>query len=345
MPIFVLLIWLPLSGLLNLFIASEPIASFRRTVGPPVVFAPAEPETSDDSSGRLIVVNWNVHVGHGDVAGLVGEISSAERIAGFGEPEFVFLLEESFRRGHEIPDSTGFNVPRRIAPPDRAMDIEDLARKLQWWMYYAPSMRNGDDAGEMAEDRGNAILSSLPLEDVAAIELPFVVQRRVALVATVTNNQRQPKLRVAVTHFDTRAPLARGWIFGGPAARTSQAKGLVSAFHQFDAEPMPLVVGGDLNTYLGSKAVIDAVSELAPRTDCGDDATHASGLTLDHIFARVPEQWSPNCSRAASTMGSDHYPLVLRLDVSWTGDGAKFRERKTRLRRTADTPLAASTPH
>ena len=41
-------------------------------------------------------------------------------------------------------------------------------------------MRNGTGAS----DRGNAILSDLPLDRVRAFELPFVLQRRVPLLAT-----------------------------------------------------------------------------------------------------------------------------------------------------------------
>jgi endonuclease/exonuclease/phosphatase family metal-dependent hydrolase len=178
-------------------------------------------------------------------------------------------------------------------------------------------MRNGNHIGEHAEDRGNAILSSLPLEDVQAVELPFVVQRRVALIATVTDATKQPLLRVAVTHFDTRAPLLRGWIFGGPAARNTQAKGFVSALEKFSTDALPLIIGGDLNTYLGSKGVIDTLSQVAPRTECGKQPTHTSGFLLDHIFAEVPSTWPAQCVRATSTFGSDHYPLLFSLKVAW----------------------------
>jgi len=294
--------------------------SYRNTVGPPIVFAPPEADPSWDPKGRLIVVNWNVHVGHGDVAGLVDKISSAEKANGFGKPEFVLLLEESFRQGGQakaIPDSAGVQVPQRIAPPDPKMDIEHIARKLGWWLYYAPSMRNGDGVGEHAEDRGNAILSSLPLQAAEAVELPFAVQRRVALIATVTDARKQPKLRVAVTHFDTRASLLQGWIFGGPAARNHQAKEFVSALKKFESDPLPLIVGGDLNTYMGSKAVIHTMSGMAPHTDCGTQATHTWGVTLDHTFASIPETWPGRCVRGDSTFGPDHYPLVFPLNVSW----------------------------
>jgi endonuclease/exonuclease/phosphatase family metal-dependent hydrolase len=281
------------------------------------MFVPPETAASADPKGRLIVVNWNIHVGHGDVAGLIEDLSKIEQANGFGKPEFVLLLEETFRQSEDIPASSSIKVPSRIAPPNGTMDIEDLARHLQWWLYYAPSMRNGNDVGKHAEDRGNAILSSLPLDDVKAVELPFAVQRRVALIATVTDAMRQPKLRVAVTHLDTRAPLLHGWIFGGPAARNHQAKGFVSALEQLATDRLPLVVGGDLNTYLGSKAVIDTLSAVAPHTDCGSQATHTLGLSLDHMFASIPKTWPAKCARGASTFGSDHYPLVLSLNVDW----------------------------
>jgi len=318
MAAVVLLLWSVLTGFLSPLIASEPsIVSFRRTVGPPIVFAPTDARPPGAPNGRLIVVNWNVHVGHGDVAALVENISSAERANGFGKPDFVLLLEESFRHSADIPNSAGIGVPSRIAPPDPELDIQDVARKLGCWLYYAPSMRNGDGAGVHAEDRGNAILSSLPLASFDAIELPFAVQRRVALVATVIDAQKHPRLRVAVTHFDTRAPLLRGWIFGGPAARNNQAKEFVSVLKKFQNDSLPLVVGGDLNTYLGSKGTIETMSGIGLHTDCGNEPTHTLGVKLDHIFANIPKDWPGHCVRGESTFGSDHYPLVFPLNVSW----------------------------
>jgi endonuclease/exonuclease/phosphatase family metal-dependent hydrolase len=318
MSSLVLLIWSLLVGFLNPLIASEPsVASYRKTVGPPIVFVPDNAPQSASPKGRLIVVNWNVHVGHGDVSGLVDNISSIEKASGFGTPQFVLLLEETFRQGDDIPSAAGIKVPRRIAPPDSKLDIEDVARKLGWWLYYAPSMRNGNGLGANSEDRGNAILSSLPIEAVEAVELPFALQRRVALIATIVDTQKQPRLRVAVTHFDTRASLLRGWIFGGSAVRNNQAKGFVSALRKFHTDGLPLIVGGDLNTYLGTKKVVDTISVIAPQTDCGNEPTHTWGARLDHMFARVPADWPDRCVRGKSTFGSDHYPLILPLNVSW----------------------------
>jgi endonuclease/exonuclease/phosphatase family metal-dependent hydrolase len=285
-----------------------------RTVGPSVVVVPEVPPHTE--AGRLVVVNWNMHVGHGDVETLVEQISADEQALGFSRPNFILLLEESFRRSSRIPDAGGLSVPGRIAPPESGMDIEEVARRLGWWMYYVPSMRNGREGGEQAEDRGNAILSTLPLEDFEAVELPFVVQRRVALIATATDVQGQPLLRVAVAHLDTRAPILKGWIFGGPAARRYQAEELVATIKD-RYDDLPLVLGGDLNTLAGSgEAAVDAMSQVAKRKICGTKATHISGFVLDHLFTRVPDVWnSSDCVRLDSTFGSDHHPLVFGLNV------------------------------
>jgi hypothetical protein len=67
---------------------------------------------------------------------------------------------------------------------------------------------------------------------------------------------------------------------------------------------------------MGSKGVIATMSQVAPHKNCGSQATHALG-TLDHIFADVPESWSHECRRGDATFGSDHYPLILSLDIAW----------------------------
>jgi endonuclease/exonuclease/phosphatase family metal-dependent hydrolase len=302
---------------LSLTACSMSLSRWRETVGPALVYEPPVRQSSSGSPGRLIVVNWNVHVGAGDVARAVETIMKREQTSGFGAPEFVFLLQESFRRGAEIPSVVGAGVPRRIAPPGLAFDIEDIARNLGWWMYYAPSMRNGARSGDEAEDRGNAILSSLPLENVQALELPFVLQRRVALMATVTDARRNPVLRVAVAHLDTRAPLAQGWYFGGPAARNRQAGAVAAALESFsNNDGVPFVLGADLNTQFGlGEGAVDTISKVIARADCGKASTHVSGLLLDHMFVRLPHaSLPPQCLRIDDTFGSDHYPLMLPLE-------------------------------
>jgi endonuclease/exonuclease/phosphatase family metal-dependent hydrolase len=152
----------------------------------------------------------------------------------------------------------------------------------------------------------------LPLESIEAIELPFSVQRRVAISAIVYDHSRAFRLRVLSVHLDTRAPLTRGFIFGAAAARNRQAKSFVDALKRYSDEGLSMVVGGDLNTFWGPfESSIDTISAVAPRLNCGS-RTHATGFTLDHMFGQFsPAIRQVSCGRAADRFESDHYPLVL----------------------------------
>jgi endonuclease/exonuclease/phosphatase family metal-dependent hydrolase len=182
-------------------------------------------------------------------------------------------------------------------------------------MFYVPSMRNGKQSGAAAEDRGNAILSSLSLEGLEAIELPFSVQRRVAVAASVHDRESAHRFRIMTVHLDTRAPLSQGFIFGAPAARSRQAKWVAEAVAGPSAEGLSLIVGGDLNNLWGAlESSADTFAKVVPRVDCGGNATHKFGFTLDHMFARFTSTLVPvSCRRPDNRFGSDHYPLILSL--------------------------------
>jgi endonuclease/exonuclease/phosphatase family metal-dependent hydrolase len=286
------------------------------TVGPALFQAPAQ--GGPRRNGRILVIDWNVHLGNGNIEALIDQLRADERKDARAEPDFVFLLQEAFRRGADVPPNIRLDrvVPNRI--PSAAQDIASLASKLNWWMFYVPSMRNGEQAGISAEDRGNAILSSLPIEGLQAIELPFSVQRRVAISAIVRDDYRAVSFRVAAVHLDTRAPLSRGFIFGAPTARNRQARQIVDILGGFSNDGASVIVGGDLNSYWGPlESSIDTIARVASRLNCGSKATHASGFALDHIFARFGAAISPvSCGRADNRFDSDHYPLVLMLDAA-----------------------------
>ena len=77
--------------------------------------------------------------------------------------------------------SSHARVPKAIRPRRPTTDVRDIAEQFGLSVAYVPSMRNGPaTALSEREDRGNAILSTEPLLDVRAIELPFGKQRRVA---------------------------------------------------------------------------------------------------------------------------------------------------------------------
>ena len=286
--------------------------SWRRSVGPPVVLSAPTPVSA--SADRLIVVNWNMHVGGGDIARLFTDV---RREAGANLP-VVLLIQEAYREGPEVPTkldgaASFASLIRSLRPDGSREEIASVARRLGLHAYYVPSMRNGGP-GRSAEDRGNAILSTLPLEQLSAIELPFERQRRVAVAATVagvTSSGAPWRVRVVSAHLDNMVGARRLWVAGGEFGRTRQARGLVSAL----ADEKSLVLGGDLNTWFGFRdSAYLAAARAFPQTQVSDRrATFHGLLRLDHLFFRLDEGWRAAFHRAEDRYDSDHYPLIGQI--------------------------------
>ena len=262
-------------------------------VGPIVRLDAGSPGSS--APAPLVLVNWNMAVGDGRLADLVADIRQS---AAGAEPAIVLLLQEAFRRDDvpaRCPPRSGVAGRLGSAGAAGGADIVALAGTLAMHAVYAPSMRNGRDcAEEPREDRGNAILSTLPLDDVIAIELPFAQQRRVAIAALVAYGAG---VRVVSVHFDT----VRG--------HGRQARALRDVAESMSWQE-PIVVGGDFN----ARVLDPGVSEMKKyfvEIECAGGSTHAVGR-LDRVFARgLPSPAA--CERGRERFGSDHYPLIVRL--------------------------------
>jgi endonuclease/exonuclease/phosphatase family metal-dependent hydrolase len=288
------------------------------SVGPAVVAGPSLGNGDGDGGvsttlDSLVIVTWNVHVGGGDLFGLVNDLRQGVFTNGQSVEHFVLLLQEAHRAGVAVP-----RVPRAGAYPERILerppsgerlDIIETAARLGLYVLYVPSMRNG--LSEPAEDRGNAILSTVPLDQTAAIELPYEAQRRVAVAAAVRGRDRSDSewsLRVVSAHLDSRSRFTRILdSFGRGRAR--QARALSDAL----TEPA-VVVGADLNTWSFERtesavALLHASFEDTPPAS---EPTYHGRLSrkLDHFLARLPEGWSASVRRAGTPYGSDHYPLI-----------------------------------
>jgi endonuclease/exonuclease/phosphatase family metal-dependent hydrolase len=281
-------------------------------VGPVVVRRQLEAQPAS-AADELTIISWNVHVGGGDIDGIVGRLRSGALSNGRPVRHFVLLLQEAYRAGDVVPRQlfSASGIPGAIQPDTGARtreDITTIAARLRLNLYYAPSMRNGQPQ-RTDEDRGNAILSTLPLSNLTAIELPFERQRRVVVAATVhgrTDSGEPWQLTVASVHFDNLVGLRAAWIFSA-ARRQRQALGLVNAL----PAPAATVVGGDFNTWFGYRdpaylematAFQDATTDRRP--------TFAGLLRLDHMFVRLPAAWQPSSRRLDNRFGSDHYPLM-----------------------------------
>jgi endonuclease/exonuclease/phosphatase family metal-dependent hydrolase len=289
----------------------EALARWRACVGPPIVRS--TPSAIGPSADEITIVSWNTALGAGDVEEFVREL----RGDGSGRP-VVLLLQEVYRRGESVPralarDAAFAGRLGGTIGPTPETDIDTVAARLGMAVYYVPSMRNGGPASD--EDRGNAILSNLPLEQLEAIELPFERQRRVAVAATIqgtTTGGRSWRLRVVSAHLDNA--ITRRWWIASEYGRARQARGLVALLEGV----LPTVLGGDFNTWFGfaDQAYVETARAF-PQTPTADRrSTFLGMLRLDHLFYRLPAGWQARSRRAESRYGSDHSPLIgsVRFD-------------------------------
>ncbi|MFQ5599217.1 MAG: endonuclease/exonuclease/phosphatase family protein [Candidatus Krumholzibacteriia bacterium] len=299
------------------------LRAWRDAVGPPVCIwrGSAGPHEVDS----LAIISWNVHVGGGDLVRFVEGLRAGRFTDGRPPRHFVLLLQEVHRRGIQTPaKSTHVETPRRIenSPPtgDR-LDIVQVAEKLHLTLYYVPSMRNGPPGkGTTEEDRGNAILSTLPLSDPTAIELPYELQRRVAVAASVRGRTSRGglwQLRVCSAHLDGRSRWSRVFASFG-AGRLRQARALVQSLPE-----MPAVLGGDFNTW--SFSCMETAISYIRKNFSGSSRMHTEPTMptpfspdrrLDYLFFKLPEGCSAHYRRLGDRLGSDHYPLLgwVRFD-------------------------------
>lgn len=288
------------------------LGNWRVSVGPPLFTpGPAAPVASVDT---LTVVSWNTALGAGDVERLVADLRAAS-----GTRPIVLLLQEVYRGGSEVPallpPGASFAARLRGSRADGGRDeIEATAAAVGMTAYYVPSMRNGNPQLS-DEDRGNAILSTLPLTDLSAFELPFERQRRVAVGATVAGASARGQrwhLRLVSAHLDNMSGARRLWV-ASEFGRVRQTRALL---HQL-GDAAPLVLGGDFNTWFGfSDQAFRETARAFPGTRVTDRrATFRGLLRLDHLFYRVPDAWRVTWRRADDAYGSDHHPLIATIDL------------------------------
>jgi endonuclease/exonuclease/phosphatase family metal-dependent hydrolase len=289
-------------------------------VGPAVVGGWAEGPRIPVAD-TLVVVSWNVHVGGGHLRELVDDLRAGRLTGGDPVDHFVLLLQEAYRAGEAIPGFEpglpgGSDVAAAPAGREREDVVQD-AEALGLSLLYVPAMRSGRQ-----EDRGNAILSTLPMTEPVAVELPVARQRRVAAAAVIggrTSEGRPWRIQVASVHLENQA---EGWI-RDEHARLIQGQALLDGLPEAESA----IAAGDFNTWQRdrSEAVIRAMERAYPQTPPfprGPTYRRAWGLVrryLDYIFFRLPDDASARYHRVPRLYNSDHYPLVGAV-VLGTGD-------------------------
>ena len=286
----------------------QPLDLWCHSVGRPVLDSRV-PAAGDIAGMRIL--SWNVNVGAGRLETLLPRLLDEAAADGLG---LTILLQETFRAGDAVPDvyPAALHVPKAIRPRRPTMDVRDIAAQFGLSVAYVPSMRNGPATTlTEREDRGNAILSTEPLSDVRAIELPFGKQRRVAITALIApRGNGAHGIRVVSTHFDTNGDRA-----AQAAALSERLMSLTDA---------PLFVGGDLNSRGGAddNAVL-ALARRIPMASCGTGRTNRWPLRLDVLFpigrldylfaATAVSDLVRSCETLPHAYDSDHLPLLMTL--------------------------------
>jgi endonuclease/exonuclease/phosphatase family metal-dependent hydrolase len=299
------------------------LAGWRTNVGDSVALDLAPPPEAERAASltSFVVMSWNVWVGRGRLLELVERLATGDWGVTPGVPA-VLLIQEAFRRDDSVPERSNGFAPRELVTRIRPrQDIVEVARRLGWNLRYIPSMRNGAERS----DRGNAILTPLPLGPATTIELPLVWQRRVAVAAAVTIAGRP--IRLVSAHLDPRGPAGYKWL--GAAGRGLQAAHLLA-----DVEDPTVVLGADLN--LGRGRAERAWRLLAEGGfESGVPADPITWrhtyhklprLVLDYILfrnrargirsARVRRLDEDPSDRGPEVFGSDHHPLLARIDLA-----------------------------
>jgi endonuclease/exonuclease/phosphatase family metal-dependent hydrolase len=261
---------------------------------------------------ELVTLSWNAHLAEGELAELIARLQAGALTNGRPVERFVLLVQELYRRGDEVPafdvrDRSAFAILPR--DPD-AFDADDYAARLGLSLIYVPSMRNGS---ELREDRGNAIISTEPLLDPVAIELPLARQRRVAVGAAVqvSTPRGLERLELVNAHLEPLSSPKTLWVFQDPrAAQVRAILDLLSATRYRDAAGV--VWGGDFNTVRGGdgeQAYRDARAWSSSLALEDRRSTHMMGR-LDYLFFRLSPEWAATTRRLDDRFGSDHYPVL-----------------------------------
>lgn len=301
-----------------------PLAGWRHNVGKPLSLDLAGAVSGLQRS--LVVLSWNVWIGRGDIVRVITRIRQGEYAEqGIpGDLPFVALLQEAYRAGDTVPpESNSFHARDfSLRAIHREHEIRAIAGALELNLRYAPSMRNGLHQS----DRGNAVLSDRPFVGAFAQELPFVLQRRVAVGATIRLGERL--IHVHSAHLDPRGGTARDLL--GIVGREQQASALLAEM-QSDTDATR-VLGADLNLVRQRREpAFRALMEAGFVTGIPDPSlrwTHTfhrpPRLILDWLMVRdrteavagmqaIRLDENPQ-DRGPYVFGSDHHPLLCRID-------------------------------
>lgn len=278
----------------------------------------------------LEISAWNIQIGGGDLLGFIRDemgldcAPATPDLADDARP-FILLLQEVWRYSADLPVVEGSSIIPWTIDPEGATesnpDIVEVADRCGLALVYVPSARNGpDDGARPREDKGNAILSTLPLTTPIAVDLPLEGGRKVAIAATVAAPGGE-RVRVVTVHLDVASTLVRT-LLSGNQTRMRQASGLVDGLDKAERDG-PLhaatIVGGDFNTWAGNEATLKMMRQEFPESAEWDRLGSRGPYPTDHIFFGGPLISAFGLEEyrlLEDAYGSDHQARRMRLTYS-----------------------------
>ncbi len=298
-------------------------------VGPAVVDSTPSGKFGDMSErDSLHIVVFNSDAGAGDLIGFIQNelgLVCSYSLSSLGPhaSHFVLLLQEALRRSLDIPVATSqWEIPPAVKEEERPgprLDVVEVARRCGLSIAYAAGARNGHaERDGKREDKGEAILSTLPLSDIIAIELPYEAARRVALGATI-HTARGDSLRLVNLHLIV-SPLTWRMLQTGNSAHLRQSLAVVDALRQAEvsrgaARGISTVVAGDLNTWSNRETALRHLRKYFPDSPQPLSEPTRGPFPTDHILFRARSGSGDRIveetyRRIESMYYSDHHPIV-----------------------------------
>jgi endonuclease/exonuclease/phosphatase family metal-dependent hydrolase len=268
---------------------------------------------------RFAVISWNQNVGAGNLWQLVTDLEAGRLTDGVPVHQFILLLQEAYREGNDIPGDPPASapIPPGIRPDNLGdvprRDILTVARALGLGLFYAPSMRNGAEAAPAPrEDRGNAILSTMPLAEFRVVTLPHERQRRAAILATVMvpgGGGSASMIHLASLHLDVWPSILPALL--DPSRRNRQAGGFLTAAPDSGT---PAIVGADLNALSSTDPQVRLLRARWPTWEEPVPCRTRGWFCTDYLFTGDLGEWDASPYRVIEEdYGSDHLPLLSIL--------------------------------
>jgi len=246
--------------------------------------------SGEEQDGALRVLCYNIHYGQGmdgryDIPRLAAVINQTK-------PDLVALQE----------------VDVGVKRSDRVHQALELGRLTGLAVRFGPTQHY--EGGLF----GNAVLTRLPILDVAIHPLPYtestperVTYPRGAIAVVVQGPGGQP-IRFVSTHFQHNVP----------EDRVEQAKAVNGLFADLD-DPLPTILAGDINALPDSEPVrilrerwTDAMDDPPAPTVPSDKPTSR----IDYIFYRPQTQFRlAQAEVIAEVMASDHRPVLAVVEL------------------------------